>query len=160
MTRFRPCIDLHSGQVKQIVGGSLSEEASDLRTNHISKLPARYFAELYRKHELSGGHIIMLGAGNEAAAMDALSAWPGHLQVGGGVNAENAWEWIKRGAEKVWHQRCRQSLIHAKRSSVGYRNIISLPRRKLLLKSTQSRAGHARRRQVKASHRSQLQKAG
>ena len=101
MTRFRPCIDLHSGQVKQIVGGTLSLNTADLKTNHVSALPAAHFAELYKVHELSGGHVIMLGPGNEEVAMEALSAWPGGLQVGGGINSENAKLWIERGAEKV-----------------------------------------------------------
>ena len=101
MTRFRPCIDLHSGQVKQIVGGTLSETSADLKTNHISQLPAKHFTELYRNHELSGGHVIMLGHGNEEAAIEALSAWLGHMQVGGGITPENARQWIERGAEKV-----------------------------------------------------------
>lgn len=101
MTRFRPCIDLHSGQVKQIVGGTLSLNSADLKTNHVSALPAAHFAELYKAHELSGGHVIMLGPGNDEAAMEALSAWPGRLQVGGGINSENAKLWIERGAEKV-----------------------------------------------------------
>ena len=101
MTRFRPCIDLHSGQVKQIVGGTLSSSSSELRTNHISPHPAKYFAELYRKHEVSGGHVIMLGPGNEEAAIEALSVWPQGLQVGGGINAENARLWIERSAHKV-----------------------------------------------------------
>lgn len=101
MTRFRPCIDLHSGQVKQIVGGTLTEKSSDLKTNHISKLPAKHFAQLYRDHALYGAHVIMLGPGNEEAAIEALSAWPKHLQVGGGITCENAKQWIRRGAEKV-----------------------------------------------------------
>ena len=101
MTRFTPCIDLHSGQVKQIVGGTLSSSSSELRTNHISPHPAKYFAALYRKHEVSGGHVIMLGPGNEEAAMEALSAWPQGLQVGGGINSENARLWMERGAQKV-----------------------------------------------------------
>lgn len=101
MTKFRPCIDLHSGQVKQIVGGSLSTIASELQTNHISNLPAKYFAGLYRKHALSGAHVIMLGPGNEVAAQEALAAWPDELQVGGGMTADNAKLWIEKGAEKV-----------------------------------------------------------
>ncbi|KAL8724035.1 MAG: hypothetical protein Q9181_007016 [Wetmoreana brouardii] len=101
MTRFRPCIDLHSGQVKQIVGGTLSNSSSDLKTNYISNLPANHFASLYKKHALSGAHVIMLGPGNEAAAQEALAAWPGGLQVGGGITAENAKLWIERGAEKA-----------------------------------------------------------
>lgn len=101
MTRFRPCIDLHSGQVKQIVGGTLSNISSDLKTNHVSKLPARHFANLYRELDLTGAHVIMLGPGNEHAAEDALAAWAGALQVGGGINDKNAQHWIDRGADKV-----------------------------------------------------------
>lgn len=101
MTRFRPCIDLHSGQVKQIVGGTLSTEASDLKTNYVSKLPPSHYAQLYRDSALSGAHVIMLGLGNETAAQEALSAWPGALQLGGGINETNAKQWIEKGAEKV-----------------------------------------------------------
>lgn len=101
MTRFRPCIDLHAGQVKQIVGGTLSTRESDLKTNYISSHPAGYFAQLYRDADLLGAHVIMLGPGNEAAAKEALAAWPGHLQVGGGITDTNANEWIDAGAERV-----------------------------------------------------------
>ncbi|KAL2413674.1 1-(5-phosphoribosyl)-5-[(5-phosphoribosylamino)methylideneamino] imidazole-4-carboxamide isomerase [Exophiala dermatitidis] len=101
MTRFRPCIDLHAGQVKQIVGGTLSTRESDLKTNYISHHPAEYFAKLYRDAGLEGAHVIMLGPGNEAAARAALAAWPGHLQVGGGITDNNAKEWIEAGAERV-----------------------------------------------------------
>ena len=104
MTRFRPCIDLHAGAVKQIVGGTLSNSDDDghqLKTNFTSEHPAAYYAELYRQHALRGGHVIMLGPGNEAAAREALAAWPGGLHVGGGINDRNAAEWIAAGAEKV-----------------------------------------------------------
>ena len=101
MTKFRPCIDLHSGQVKQIVGGTLSTDISTLKTNHVSSLPASHFARLYREHVLAGAHVIMLGPGNEKAATEALEAWPFALQVGGGINEENSQAWINRGAEKV-----------------------------------------------------------
>ena len=101
MTRFRPCIDLHAGQVKQIVGGTLSIVEKDLKTNYVSTLPAGQFAKLYRDNDALGAHVIMLGPGNENAAKEALSAWPGHLQIGGGINDENAKEWIDAGAEKV-----------------------------------------------------------
>ncbi|OCT54667.1 1-(5-phosphoribosyl)-5-[(5-phosphoribosylamino)methylideneamino] imidazole-4-carboxamide isomerase [Cladophialophora carrionii] len=101
MTRFRPCIDLHAGQVKQIVGGTLSTQESELKTNHVSKHPAGYFSSLYRDANLLGAHVIMLGPGNEDAAREALAAWPGHLQVGGGITDANAKEWIEAGAEKV-----------------------------------------------------------
>ncbi|KAI9671080.1 MAG: Enzyme that catalyzes the fourth step in the histidine pathway [Alyxoria varia] len=101
MTVFRPCIDLHSGQVKQIVGGSLSENVSSLKTNFVSTRSAGFYATLYRDRKLKGGHVIMLGPGNEEAAKEAVKAWPGSLQVGGGINAQNAAHWIDHGAEKV-----------------------------------------------------------
>ncbi|KAI9924410.1 Enzyme that catalyzes the fourth step in the histidine pathway [Aspergillus wentii] len=101
MTKFRPCIDLHSGQVKQIVGGTLSKVDSDLKTNYVSKLPASHYAEQYRKHDLRGGHVVKLGPGNDDAAKDSLSTWPGGLQVAGGITDKNAQYWIDHGAEKV-----------------------------------------------------------
>ena len=101
MTRFRPCIDLHAGQVKQIVGGTLSTAENELMTNHVSTLPAEHFANLYRENNALGAHVIMLGPGNEEAAKAALQAWPGWLQVGGGVSDQNAKQWINAGAEKV-----------------------------------------------------------
>lgn len=101
MTRFRPCIDLHAGQVKQIVGGTLDSSSTALQTNHVSQHPPEYFARLYRDNELEGAHVIMLGGGNDVAAKEALKAWPGGLQVGGGINDKNAKGWIDAGAEKV-----------------------------------------------------------
>ncbi|KAJ7180083.1 Phosphoribosylformimino-5-aminoimidazole carboxamide ribotide isomerase [Mycena crocata] len=102
MSRFRPCIDLHDGKVKQIIGGTLSEAAPEtLKTNFISRLSAGEFASLYRTHNLEGGHVIKLGPGNDAAARDALSSWPGGLQVGGGISDKNAQEWLDAGASKV-----------------------------------------------------------
>lgn len=101
MTRFRPCIDLHAGQVKQIVGGTLDSSTSELKTNYVSAHSAGYYAELYRDSSLEGAHVIMLGPGNDEAARGALAAWPGHLQVGGGVSDENAALWIANGASKV-----------------------------------------------------------
>jgi phosphoribosylformimino-5-aminoimidazole carboxamide ribotide isomerase len=96
---FRPCIDLHEGKVKQIVGGTLGD--SGLRTNFVSDRPASWFAELYKRDGLAGGHVIMLGAGNEAAAKSALAAFPGGLHIGGGVNAQNARGWLEAGASHV-----------------------------------------------------------
>lgn len=101
MTRFRPCIDLHAGQVKQIVGGTLRDTDEGLQTNHVSAHSAGYFAELYRDHGVKGAHVIMLGSNNEKPAREALQAWPGHLQIGGGITDQNAKEWIDAGAEKV-----------------------------------------------------------
>src|SRR5437868_3905860 len=98
---FRPCIDLHEGKVKQIVGGSLSNDPSTLRTNFVSERPSRWYAELYKKDGLKGGHVIMLGSGNEAAAREALQAYPGGLHVGGGINLENAPAYLEAGASHV-----------------------------------------------------------
>ena len=98
---FRPCIDLHDGKVKQIVGGTLGDSPAQLRTNFVSERPAAWFAGLYREDDLTGGHVIMLGPGNEAAAKSALAAFPGGLQIGGGINAGNAGEWLDAGASHV-----------------------------------------------------------
>ncbi len=100
--RFRPCIDLHDGRVKQIVGSTLNDDSSAaLRTNFSSDLPPSWYANLYRHDNLTGGHIIMLGPGNEAAAKDALAAWPGGLQLGGGISDANAEQWLEAGASHV-----------------------------------------------------------
>lgn len=101
MTRFRPCIDLHAGSVKQIVGGTLSTDDSALKTNFTSEHPSAFYAELYKKHQLQDGHVIMLGPGNDEAAREALAAWPGGLQVGGGISDSNAKIWVDAGAERV-----------------------------------------------------------
>jgi phosphoribosylformimino-5-aminoimidazole carboxamide ribotide isomerase len=100
--RFRPCIDLHGGIVKQIVGATLSDiGARDLKTNFQAQRPADWFADLYRQDNLTGGHVIQLGKGNTAAARSALSRWPGGMQVGGGINADNARQWLDAGASHV-----------------------------------------------------------
>lgn len=100
--KFRPCIDLHHGKVVQIVGGSLSDsEQTRLRTNFVAEQGAADFAGLYREHGLEGGHVIALGPGNEPAARAALAAWPGGMQFGGGVNPENARDWLDAGASHV-----------------------------------------------------------
>lgn len=101
MTKFRPCIDLHAGQVKQIVGGTLDSTSASLQTNHVSQYSAGHFAKLYKDNALTGSHVIMLGPGNEGAAKEALRMWPQGLQVGGGINDNNAREWIDAGADKV-----------------------------------------------------------
>lgn len=99
--QFRPCIDLHAGRVKQIVGSSLRDDDRGLRTNFESELPPSHYAELYRLDHLTGGHVIMLGGGNRDAARNALAAWPGGLQVGGGIDDGNAREWLDAGAAQV-----------------------------------------------------------
>src|ERR1035437_3810150 len=98
---FRPCIDLHEGKVKQIVGGTLGEAPRQLQTNFVFERPAAWYAELYRRDGLKGGHVVMLGPGNEAAARAALAAYPGGLQIGGGINAGNARLWLDAGASHV-----------------------------------------------------------
>ncbi len=101
MTLFRPCIDLHDGKVKQIVGGTLTEGEAELRTNFVAEHDAAWFARLYREDGLRGGHVIQLGKGNEHAARLALAAWPKGLHLGGGVTLSNAQQWLDAGAEKV-----------------------------------------------------------
>ena len=100
--KFRPCIDLHQGRVKQIVGSSLSDaQQGSLTTNFASDRPAAHYAAMYEHDGLFGGHVIMLGPGNEAAATGALQAFPGGLQVGGGITADNAGHWLDLGASAV-----------------------------------------------------------
>ncbi|HSU57141.1 MAG TPA: phosphoribosylformimino-5-aminoimidazole carboxamide ribotide isomerase [Candidatus Dormibacteraeota bacterium] len=98
---FRPCIDLHEGRVKQLVGGTLDSNEESLRTNYVSNHSAAWFAELYKRDGLTGGHIIMLGAGNEPQARAALKAYPAGMQIGGGVNIDNAKQWLDAGASHV-----------------------------------------------------------
>ncbi len=100
MTKFRPCIDLHDGQVKQIVGSTLGDDQAPAE-NYVSDRSANWFAQKYSSDQLSGGHLIKLGPGNDDAATSALSAFPGGLQVGGGINIENAERWLESGASHV-----------------------------------------------------------
>jgi len=106
--RFRPCIDIHNGKVKQIVGGSLTDQNDFAKENFVSEQTADWYAGLYRKDGLKGGHIILLNGPDspyyEAAkeqALAALRAYPGGLQVGGGIHPENAWEYLQAGASHV-----------------------------------------------------------
>lgn len=101
--KFRPCIDLHNGQVKQIVGSTLSDEkeSSTLNTNFETDQPASDYAKMYCRDKLTGGHVIMLGPGNNEAAKSALQMYPNGLQVGGGINDTNALEWLEAGASHV-----------------------------------------------------------
>jgi len=101
MTKFRPCIDLHQGQVKQIVGGTLRDDGPGPRVNFTASAGAGEFASKFRGDGLTGGHVIKLGPGNDEAAREALSAWPGGLQIGGGIHAGNAGEWLAAGASHV-----------------------------------------------------------
>ena len=105
---FRPCIDIHNGQVKQIVGGSLKDRNDEAKENFVAKKGADYYAELYAAHHIKGGHIILLNPASseyyEATrkqALRALEAYPQGLQIGGGIHAENATEYLDAGASHV-----------------------------------------------------------
>ena len=106
--KFRPCIDIHNGKVKQIVGGSLKDEGDQAITNFASDYNADFYAEKYKRDNLKGGHIILLNASEseyyeatKAQAMLALGTYPGGLQIGGGITAENAMEYLEEGASHV-----------------------------------------------------------
>lgn len=101
MTLFRPCIDLHEGRVKQIVGGTLSDSGAAPTTNFVADRDASWYADRYREDGLLGGHVIRLGPGNDDAARSALAAWPGGLRIGGGIDDRNASEWLDAGAAAV-----------------------------------------------------------
>lgn len=105
---FRPCIDIHNGKVKQIVGGSLKDKNNQAQENFVSKQDADYYAGLYRDAGIKGGHIILLNAvdseyyeATRQQAFAALRAYPGGLQVGGGITPENAGEYLAAGASHV-----------------------------------------------------------
>ena len=106
--QFRPCIDIHNGKVKQIVGSSLRDENNEAIENYVSEQSAADFARLYQKDGIRGGHIILLNAADseyfEATrkqALEALGVYPGGLQIGGGITAENAPCYIEAGASHV-----------------------------------------------------------
>ena len=105
---FRPCIDIHNGKVKQIVGGSLKDAGNQAVENFVSKQDAPFYANMYKEAGIRGGHIILLNAkdseyyeATKAQAMAALAAYPGGLQVGGGITAANAGEFLDAGASHV-----------------------------------------------------------
>ncbi len=101
MTRFRPCIDLHGGVVKQIVGTTLRDDGDGPRENFVSDVSSAFYADMYRRDGLTGGHVIMLGQGNDKAAIEALHAWPGGMQLGGGISPDNASQYLDAGASHV-----------------------------------------------------------
>ena len=105
---FRPCIDIHNGKVKQIVGSSLKDQGDFAAENFVSEQDAAFYARLYQSQNIRGGHIILLNPqqsefyeATKAQAMKALHAYPGGLQVGGGIRADNAPEFIEAGAQAV-----------------------------------------------------------
>lgn len=106
--KFRPCIDIHNGKVKQIVGGSLKDEGDQAKQNFEANEGAEYFANLYKKDGLTGGHVILLNPpsseyfeATKIQAIRALKAYPKGLQIGGGITAENALEYLEAGASHV-----------------------------------------------------------
>lgn len=106
--RFRPCIDIHNGKVKQIVGSSLRDQGDSARENFVAGADASWYAELFRRDHLTGGHVILLNSrtspyyeSTKAQALGALHAYPGGLQIGGGIRADNAGEMIDAGASHV-----------------------------------------------------------
>lgn len=99
--QFRPCIDLHDGKVKQIVGSTLGYLDREVVENFTSELDSSYYASLFQQNKLTGGHVIMLGPGNEDAAIRAIRAYPNGLQIGGGITADNATKYIVAGASHV-----------------------------------------------------------
>ena len=105
---FRPCIDIHNGKVKQIVGGSLKDEGNQARENFVSGQDAAFYAKLYRDAGLKGGHIILLNSVDsefyeetKKQAFKALSTFPGGMQIGGGITPENAGNFLEAGASHV-----------------------------------------------------------
>ncbi len=106
--KFRPCIDIHNGQVKQIVGGSLKDSGNQAVENYVSDQNGAFYASLYKKLNLKGGHIILLNPKSSEyydrdvnQALSALREWPGALQIGGGINPENAAFFLDNGASHV-----------------------------------------------------------
>lgn len=106
--RFRPCIDIHNGKVKQIVGGSLKDQGDFAKENFVSEQDAAFYAGLYRSQKLQGGHIILLNPASspyyeetKRQAKLALSEYPGGMQMGGGVTEKNACEFLDAGASHV-----------------------------------------------------------
>ena len=105
---FRPCIDIHNGKVKQIVGGSLLDAGDFACENFVAEEDSTFFASLFKQDKLTGAHVIMLNSkdseyfeATKKAALNALEAYPGGLQVGGGITADNAEEFIAAGASHV-----------------------------------------------------------
>ena len=106
--KFRPCIDIHNGNVKQIIGSSLSDDNDFAQENFISKRDAKFYSKLYKSDNLKGGHIILLNsttspfyAEDIIQAENALLAYPQGMQIGGGINDENATFFLEKGASHV-----------------------------------------------------------
>lgn len=135
---FRPCIDIHNGKVKQIVGGSLQDAGDQVKENFVTEQDAAFFARLYKEAGIRGGHIILLNAressyyeSTRAQAVGALAEYPGGLQVGGGITAENAAEFLDAGASHVIvtsyvfrDGRIRYDRLEEMRAAVGRKRLV------------------------------------
>lgn len=106
--KFRPCIDIHNGKVKQVVGSTVNDDGNQAKENYVSDKNADYYARLYMSDELTGGHIILLNSkdseyyeAGRKQALAALEAYSNGMQIGGGINADNAMEFINAGASHV-----------------------------------------------------------
>lgn len=135
---FRPCIDIHNGKVKQIVGSTLKDEKDSAKENFVSEKNAAYYAGLYKASHLKGGHIILLNGADspyfektKAEAVSALSAYPGGMQIGGGIHAENAGGYIDAGASHVivtsyvfQNGKIRKDRLEALKRAVGKERVV------------------------------------
>lgn len=135
---FRPCIDIHNGKVKQIVGSSLSDAKNKAEENFVSGKDGAFYAKLYQSHGLKGGHIILLNAkdspyyeATKQQALSALAAFPGGMQIGGGITAENAPDYIQAGASHVivtsyvfQNGEINQQRLEALKAAVGKEHIV------------------------------------
>lgn len=98
---FRPCIDIHNGKVKQIVGSTLKDNSEKVVENFVSDMDSKYYAKMFMSDNLKGGHVIMLGPNNENQALLALNTFKQGFHIGGGINADNADFYLKQGASHV-----------------------------------------------------------
>lgn len=136
--KFRPCIDIHNGKVKQIIGSSLQDDGNQAKENFVAEHDAAYYAKLYEKENLPGGHVILLNAlesqyyeETKSQALAALRAYPGGLQIGGGITTENAAEYLQAGASHVIVSsyvfkggRILENRLHALVKAVGERHLV------------------------------------
>ena len=129
--RFRPCIDIHNGKVKQIVGGSLLDEGNRATENFVAEQDAAFFAKLYREKGIQGGHVILLNPESsefyeetKRQALQALSAYPGGLQVGGGIRDDDAAVFLEAGASHV----IVTSFVF-KNGQISYENLVKIKKK-------------------------------
>lgn len=143
--KFRPCIDIHNGKVKQIVGGSLKDAGDQAQENFVSEQDAAFYASLYRDAGIRGGHVILLNGSDSPyydatreQALLALRTYPGGLQIGGGICPENAEDYLKAGASHVIvtsyvfrnGQLCWENLLKIEKAAGRERLVLDLSCRK------------------------------